>query len=250
MPEFAANLNFLFREYPMQERIARAVDAGFGAVEILNPYDQPARELAASLRKTGAKLALINCPPPNYTGGAAGFAAQVDHRDRFKRDFRRTLRYAQLLQPRHIHIMAGAAEGAEARACFIENLRWAADLAPDQSLTIEPINPKDMPGYFLNDFAQAQGILAEVDRANLALQFDVYHAHMITADAPEAWAKHGAGAVHIQIGGIPDRHEPVSGFDFPAFFETLDQANYAGFVSAEYHPRTTTEDGLGWLPRA
>ena len=248
MPRFAANLNFLFREYPAEARIAQAAAAGFAAVEILDPYGQPALEIARSLKETGISLVLINCPPPNYTGGPAGFAAQPAQQERFKRDFKRTLRYADLLRPDHIHIMAGAASGEEARACFIQNLKWAADIAPRQSLTIEPINQGDMPGYFLDDFALARDILGAVNRPNLHLQFDVYHAHKITGNAQKAWDEFGAAAAHIQIGGLPDRHEPTSGFDFRAFFETLDQSGYSGHISAEYHPRTTTENGLNWLP--
>ena len=199
--------------------------------------------------RNGLSLELINCPPPNYTGGDRGFAAVPGLEDRFMRDFRRTLRYAEMLRARIVHIMAGAASGEEARATFVKNLKWACTFAPNQQLTIEPINDIDMPGYFLNDFDLAADILDEVNAPNLALQFDTYHAFKIHGDVMACWNKHKDRVKHIQIGGLPDRHEPVTSkhLDYPAFFEMLDETGYTGAVSAEYNPAKRTEQGLGWL---
>ena len=144
--------------------------------------------------------------------------------------------------------MAGVADGPEAEATFTENLRWAAARAPGQSLTIEPINRHDMPGYFLADYTTAARVLDAVAAPNLALQFDAYHAHRITGDVPGTWAAHGHRAVHVQVAGFPGRHEPKGGeIDYPAFFARLDAEGYAGWVSAEYAPAAATADGLGWL---
>ncbi len=249
MPKFAANLTMLFAEFPELDRYEAAAEAGFEAVEILFPYETPAPETQRALLRNGLSLELINCPPPNYTGGDRGFAAVPGLEDRFQRDFRRTLRYADMLRARIVHIMAGAASGDEARATFVENLKWACAFAPKQQLTIEPINDVDMPGYFLNNFDLAAEILDEVNAPNLALQFDTYHAHKIHGDVLECWDKHKDRVRHIQIGGLPDRNEPVKSkhFDYPAFFEMLDESGYTGAVSAEYNPAKRTEQGLGWL---
>ncbi|PRX37120.1 hydroxypyruvate isomerase [Meinhardsimonia xiamenensis] len=248
MPRFAANISFLFSELDLPERIDAAAEAGFEAVEILFPYDTPVPALRRRLEATGLPLALINAPPPNYTGGTPGFAALPGGEERFRHDFARVLRYAGALGPRHIHIMAGAAEGPEARAAFLRNLAWAAAEAPAQSLTIEPINPVDMPGYFLADFDLAAEIITEVGAPNLGLQFDAYHAHRITGDVLGTWERHRALVRHVQIADHPGRHEPGSGeIDFPAFFARLDADGYEGFVSAEYHPAGSTAEGLGWL---
>jgi hydroxypyruvate isomerase len=196
-------------------------------------------------------LIVINAPPPNYTGGERGFAAVPGLEARFRRDFTRVLRYAQVLKPRHLHLMAGACDAPGARATFVENLRWACQQAPGQSLLIEPINQGDMPGYFLADYDLAEAVIAEVGAPNLGLQFDAYHAQIITGDAQAAWARFGAGARHVQIAQTPQRSEPDAGeIDYPAFFAALDAAGYDGFVGAEYIPAGTTEAGLGWLPRA
>lgn len=249
MPKFAANLTMLFTELPELDRFDAAAEAGFKAVEVLFPYDMKATDVLSALVRNRLSLELINCPPPNYTGGARGFAAVPESRDRFRHDFKRTLRHAQALGARLVHIMAGPAKGSEARQTFVDNLRWASEIAPNQKLTIEPINDIDMPGYFLNDFDLAADILDAVAAPNLALQFDTYHAFRIHGDVGACWKKHGHRVAHIQIGGLPDRHEPVDGpFDYPAFFKMLDDTGYKGAVSAEYVPTgPTTESGLGWL---
>ena len=248
MPRFAANLTLLFTELPYLDRFEAAAEAGFTAVEVLFPYDDAAQEIQRRLTANGLHMVLINTPPPNWTGGPRGFAAVPDGQDRFRYDFKRALRFAQAFGATHLHIMAGAADGHAARAAFVENLKWASAQAPKQSLTIEPINRDDMPGYFLSDYDLAADILAEVAAPNLGLQFDAYHAHKITGDMPATWKKVKHLTRHIQVGGLPDRHEPVAGvIDYPAWFRQLDDEGYDGWVSGEYHPAGRTEDGLSWI---
>lgn len=248
MPKFAANLTMLFTELPFMERFAAAREAGFDAVEVLFPYEFSAQEMRHQLVMNDLTFVLMNVPPPNWTGGDRGFAAVPGAEERFRRDFERSLRFADVLKPHHVHIMSGKATGAVARATYIENLKWAAGRAPKRSLTIEPINPIDMPGYFLNDFDLAAEVLDAVGAPNLHLQFDMYHAQMLTGDGAAVWRKHGHRAVHIQVAGTPGRHEPVAGdIDYPAFFAALDAQGYKGFVSGEYTPALTTEEGLGWI---
>ncbi|MBT8412592.1 MAG: TIM barrel protein [Octadecabacter sp.] len=250
MPKFCANLSMLFTELPLAERPAAAARAGFGAVEVLFPYDENAADLGTAIARAGVPLALINCPPPNYADpeGPRGFAAVPAEQARFQQAFRRTLRYAGALGAEFVHIMAGVAEGPEARTVFIENLHWAAAEAGKQKLTIEPINTHNMPGYFLCDFDLAMSILAEVEAPNLSLQFDAYHAARMGLDVMATWDAVKARVAHVQVGGVPDRHEPQGGdFDYPVFFETLDKQKYKGWVSGEYRPAGRTEDGLAWI---
>lgn len=248
MPRFCANLTWLFPELDFMERFGAAKDAGFDGVEVLSPYDVPVQEMVNQLGKHGLEMVLINCPPPNYTGGAQGFAAVPGSEARFRQDFRRTIRYAKALQTRIVHVMAGVATGPEARVLFIENLRWAAAEAPDQMLTIEPLNPKDMPGYFLNDYGQACEILREIDAPNLRLQFDAYHVGQIHGDVPGQWAQCRDLVAHVQVAQLPHRTEPDEGIiNYPVFFDRLDDEGYDGWVSGEYAPKGTTLGGLGWI---
>ena len=246
MAKFCANLSLLFTELPFLERFGAAKAAGFDAVEVLFPYDVAVPDMLGELARLGLPLALINCPPPNYTGGERGFAALLG--SRFQQDFKRSLRYAKALGAQHLHIMAGVAEGAEARACFVENLRWAAGFAPEQSLTIEPINRDDMAGYFLCDFDEALAIIEEVGAPNLRLQFDAFHAQKITGDVLGTWGRVAELVVHVQVGQTPHRTAPDQGdIDYGAFFKRLKVDGYKGWISGEYTPADRTELSLDWI---
>lgn len=228
------------------ERFAAAKDAGFAAVEMLSPYELNVQDVVSELAIQGLQMALINAPPPNYTGGAPGWAAVRG--SRFQTDFKRAHRYSKTIGATHLHVMAGDAEGADARACFVENLRWAASEAPKQSITIEPLNPFDKPGYFLNDYLQGHAIVQEVAMPNVRLQFDAYHVERIHGDVPGVWSQVRDAVAHVQIAQAPDRTEPTDGpIDFAGFFDLLRADGYKGWIAAEYGPKLTTKAGLGWI---
>lgn len=243
-----ANLSLLFPEAGgLLERIDAAGKAGFSAVEVQFPYDDPANEILSRMAKYDMQLITMNCPPPNYTGGERGWAAVPALQDRFRRDFARALRFAKALGVTRMHIMSGSAEGAEARQTYVGNLRWAAEQAPHMSLLIEPINQTSMPGYFLSDYDEAVRILDELAAPNLSLLFDSFHAAMIEGDIVKVWDRIGQRVTHVQVGGAPHRHEPEN---HDAFFDRLRADGYGGYVSGEYNPRGLTTDGLSWVKAA
>lgn len=244
----AANLSLLWSELPYLDRFDAAAEAGFGAVEVLFPYDMPAKETQRALLRNGLSLALINAPPPNYTGGPPGFAALPGGEARFAHDMRRVWRYVEALRPRMVHVMAGEGEGRAAAKAFVANLRHAAaEVPPGVTLMIEPLCPQAKPGYFLNDYAQAAELLAAVDAPNVALQFDSFHAQMIHGDAVAVFEEYRPLIRHVQLGDAPERGAPGSGdVDFDGLFAAL-RAGYDGFVSGEYIPGAPTERSLGWV---
>lgn len=245
----AANLSLLWPELPYLDRFDAAAAAGFSAVEILFPYDVAVKDTQRALLRNGLELVLINAPPPNYTGGLRGFAAVPGLEDRFAHDMARVFRYTEALGVGMVHVMAGEAEGVQAKATFVENLKWAAGAAPvGLRLMIEPLNPTAMPGYFLNNYDIARDVLAAVDAPNVALQYDSYHAQTIHGDAVSVYDKFADLVRHIQIGDTPDRGAPGTGdVNFAALFSRIKASDYAGWISGEYHPKGPTEDTLDWM---
>lgn len=243
-----ANLNWLFNEAPMLERFGIARSSGFDAVEILFPYDLPAADVVDRLSVNHLAFALMNGPPPNYTGRSKGFAAIAGGEAAFEQDFKRAARAAKALGAEHLHLMAGVAEGPEAQVVYIRNLRWACEVAPDQSIVIEPINGADMPGYFLNSFEGAMEVIEAVDAPNLGLLFDTHHAHQITGDVLEPWGVCKSRVAHVQVADTPDRKPPGCGdIDWPALFAMMRSDGYSGWVCGEYTPAKDTRASLDWL---
>lgn len=248
MSKFSASLGWLFKELPFLERFEMAKANGFDGVEIPAPYDVAVQEIQMRLAMNDLRLVTMSAPPPNYTGGAPGYPSDPANVARFRHDFRRALRFSAALRPDYLLVMAGLGSGEEARACFIDNLRWAAKEAGRQKLLIEPANSADVPGHFLDNYALACAVIEEVGAPNLRLQFDTYHAHRITGDVCATWDAVGAFVGHVQVAGIPDRHEPHLGdLDVEGFLAHIARSGYQGWISAEYEPRGATADGLSWM---
>ena len=246
MPRFAANLTLLFTEVASLSRPTLAAQAGFDGAEVLFPYDHPAAEWEKAL--AGLPLALINTPPGDWAAGDRGFAAVPGQEARFRDGFLRAADYAARLGANRLHVMAGAAKGPVAAQTYTDNLAWALEAAPDQHLTIEPLNIDDMPGYFLNDFNQAARVLADLSNHRIGVQFDLWHAARIHGDPVAVWERHRSRVNHIQIAGFPARAEPGGGgFDLTALCRDLDTSGYDGWVAAEYIPARATVHGLAWL---
>lgn len=245
----AANLSHLWPERPYLDRFDAAAKAGFTGVEVLFPYDTPAKETQRALLRGGLEMVLINAPPPNYTGGERGFAATVGGEARFSHDMRRAYRYAQAMRVRMIHVMSGEGAGEAAKATMIANLKAATQTAPEGlTLMIEPLCPQAQPGYFMNDYALAVEVITAVDAPNLKLQFDSYHAQMIHGDAAKVFNTYRDLIGHVQIGDMPDRGAPGTGdVDFSALFTALRAAGYKDWISGAYTPDGDTDETLNWM---
>lgn len=257
MPKFAANLSFLFADRPFSERFAAAAAAGFRGVEYLFPYDWPAHDVADWLREADVEQVLFNLPPGDWVAGERGLACLPHRQGEFAESVEQALDYAMILDCERVHCMAGLRpaghDEAELEATYVANLRHAADrfATIGATVTIEPINSRiDMPGYWLDSVDKGFRLLEAVDRDNVQLQLDLYHAQIIQGDLARTLEANIGRIGHVQIADNPGRHEPGSGeINYPFLFGLLDRLGYAGWVGCEYRPLTTTEAGLGWLPR-
>ncbi|WP_041656792.1 2-oxo-tetronate isomerase [Azoarcus sp. KH32C] len=254
MPKFAANLTMMFNEVPFPERFAAAARAGFEAVEFLFPYEHRPAEVARWLKENGLFNALFNMPPGDWNAGERGLASLPGREEKFRAGVATALEYARALGTPGLHAMAGLvpdrADRAAHRAVYVENLRYAAKVLAPHGITllIEPINPRDMPGYFLTTQAEAHAIREEVGEPNLKVQMDLYHVQIVEGDIATKLRKYVEQVGHIQIAGVPSRNEPDDGeVNYRYLFRLLDELGYMGWVGCEYRPRGRTEDGLGWL---
>jgi hydroxypyruvate isomerase len=251
MPRFAANLGYLFTDRPLLERIDAAAACGFKAIELQFPYDVPASAVKAAIAKNKLTILGINTPP-GERDGEFGLAAVPGREKDFQVLFGRALDYAAAIGGSAVHCLAGKVAPEQrpaAERVFIDNLKWAADLAAAKkiALLIEPINARDRPNYFLNRVEHAADVIAKVGKPNLAIQFDFYHAQIVGGDLLYRLEKHLAVIGHLQCAAVPSRHEPDEGeVNYRYIFEAVDRLGYTGWIGAEYRPRLRTEEGLGW----
>jgi hydroxypyruvate isomerase len=268
MPRFAANLTMLYNEHAFLDRFAAAAQDGFQAVEYLFPYAFAAQELAQRLADHGLQQVLFNAPPGDWDAGERGLACLPGREAEFRGGFARALDYAQALDCPRIHVMAGlvprGANRAALQATYEANLAWAAELAAGagREVLIEPINARDLPGFFLNRQDEAHRVVQTIGAANLKVQMDLYHCQIVEGDVATKIRHYlPTGRVgHFQIAGVPERHEPDIGeLHHPYLFALIDEVatacGWQGWVGCEYRPARgaqpgATSAGLGWLRTA
>jgi hydroxypyruvate isomerase len=256
MPRFCANLGFLFAELPFLERFDAAARAGFTAVEYAVPYDWPAAELRTRLRDAGLTQVLINSPVGDRAAGERGMACLPGRAAAFRDSVLQALDYATALDCRLIHLMAGAPPQGVARdtalALYAANLAWAAEkaLAAGVRLVIEPLNPRDAPGYLLATQEQGAAIVAAIGHDRLGLQFDIYHCQTAQGDVSRRLEALMPVIGHMQLADVPGRHEPGTGeIGWEFLFRRIDELGYAGWIGCEYNPAGDTVAGLAWRQR-
>jgi 2-dehydrotetronate isomerase len=259
MPRFAANLTMMYGEHPFPDRFAAAAKDGFKAVEYLFPYEYPAKDLAKWLCEHGLTQMLLNAPPGNWAAGERGLASLPGKEAEFRAGIQTALEYAQTLGCPRVHVMAGVepagADCAAMRGTFKANLAWAAELAAPAGvqLLIEPINTRDMPGYFLNRQDVAHALVDEIGSPVVKVQMDLYHCQIVEGDVSMKLRKYLSGAGrknvgHIQIASVPERNEPDRGeLNYDYLFDLIDELGYDGWIGCEYRPRAGTSEGLAWL---
>jgi len=252
--QFAANLSFLYPDQPFLERIGAAARDGFKGVEFVSPFDFPAAQIRQRLDDHGMRQVLFNAAVGDWAGGERGLGSLPGRQADFRTAMARALDDAGVLGNRLLHVMAGfvppGAERARHAAIFQENLAWATQQAAAQGVTLllEPINQRDMPGYFLSYQHDALALRDAVGAPNLAVQFDCYHCQIMEGDIVSRLHAMHEHIGHIQIASVPGRNEPDGEeLNYPFVFGALEEMGYAGWVGCEYKPRGDTSVGLAWL---
>ncbi|MCQ1059275.1 hydroxypyruvate isomerase family protein [Photobacterium sp. ZSDE20] len=254
MAKFAANLTMLFTEVPFLERFEHAHRAGFKAVEYLFPYAYDAEVLASELKKYSFEQALFNMPPGDWDAGERGFAAIPGREDEFRASVDTALNYALTLSCKKVHAMSGIVDSnfsyQQHVDTFISNIRFAADVFAQHGieLMIEPLNDRDMPSYFISHQRDAVELIKQVDRPNVKLQLDLYHAQIMDGDLSVLIRDLADYTGHVQIASVPNRHEPTEGeLNYSHLFNVLDESGYTGWIGCEYNPKNGTKAGLQWV---
>ncbi|HVJ22427.1 MAG TPA: 2-oxo-tetronate isomerase [Burkholderiales bacterium] len=250
MPRLAANVSTLFPELGFLERFAAAAAAGFRAVEYQFPYQWKAEEIAERVRAAGLQVVLHNLPAGDFARGERGIAALPGREREFRDGVERAIDYAEAVNCPRLNCLAGLAPvDREHFAVLVDNVRFAARKlgAAGLSLTLEAINTRTVPGFFLSRSAQAIDVLNAAGEGNAFLQYDFFHMQIMEGDLAQTVERLLPRIGHIQLADVPGRHEPGSGeINFDFLLRHLDTLGYSGWVGCEYNPQGDTLEGLKW----
>jgi len=247
---FSANLGFLWTDLPLTEAIVAAADAGFDAVECHFPYQTPPQDTNAALKKTGLAMLGLNTIKGDESKGDNGLCAIPERVTEARAAIDQAIAYAHAINTPSVHVMAGIANGQSATDTYISNLRYACSQAKQHGINIliEPLNPYDAPGYYLNSTTHAEEIISTVASDNLKIMFDCYHVQIIEGDVCRRMEQLLPIIGHIQIASVPARAEPDSGeLDYKYVLQTMQKLGISYPIGAEYKPTGKTGDTLAWM---
>ena len=252
-------LEFSVQRSAIPRSVRRGGARGFRAVEFAFAYDVPPPEIAARLTEHALECVLINAPAGDLDAGERGIASLPAREGEFAASIAEALRYARALGCPRIHVLSGIVPpGADCeqrairRSLLVRNLRAACAEASrhDVTLLVEALNPRDTPNYLFSTQAEAHAIRDDVGAANLKVQMDFYHTQVVEGDIAsklEHWLPHIG---HIQIAGVPGRHQPDIGeINYVWLLRHVDELGYGGWVGCEYRPLRDTVSGLAWRER-
>jgi hydroxypyruvate isomerase len=240
MPRFNANLSMMFNEVDFLDRFAAAAKAGFKGVEFLFPYAYDKNQLAELVRKTELQVIAFNMAPGDWNAGDRGVACDPARSGEFQEHVGQAIDYA----------LALGVNEEQMRAAYIANLQFAGKELAKHGLTllIEAINPRDMPGFYLNCSRQAYDIMQYAAVPNLRFQYDIYHMQIVEGDLAPNIEKNLEKIGHMQLADTPGRHEPGTGeINYAFLFRHIDKIGYRGWIGCEYRPAGGTEAGLEWI---
>ncbi|MEL7115930.1 MAG: TIM barrel protein [Pseudomonadota bacterium] len=242
--KFSANLGFLWNDRPLPDAIRAAKAARFDAVECHWPYEVASADVRAALTETG--LPMLGLNTRRGAPGENGLAALLGREDEARAAIDEAIAYADAVDARAVHVMAGFASGDAAQATFLENLRYATSRT-DRTILIEPLNRHDAPGYFLSTTDHAREIIETLNVPTLKLMFDCYHVGRTEGDVITRLNDLRAMIGHIQFASVPDRGAPDHGeLHYPTVFAAISEV-WSEPIGAEYKPVGPTDESLGWL---
>ena len=254
MPKFAVNLSMLYTEVDFLDRFEAAAQAGFKGVEYLFPYDFNRDELVERLQRNKLTQVLHNLPAGDWAAGERGIAVLPDRIGEFQDGVGKAIEYASHLGCKQVNCLAGIAppgvDPDQVRQTFVDNLRFAVEKLKQAGikLLVEPINTRDIPGFYLNTTRQALEIIEQVGSDNLFDQYDIYHMQIMEGDLAPTIEANLNKIAHLQLADNPGRHEPGSGeINYLFLFDFIDRLGYDGWIGCEYKPAAGTDAGLGWL---
>jgi hydroxypyruvate isomerase len=242
----------MFNEVDFLDRFEAAARAGFTGVEYLFPYAYETGLLVDRLGAYELTQVLYNLPAGDFAAGERGIACHPDRVGEFQDGVGRAIEYAGALGCKRLNCLAGllASDTDRAHLTFVDNLKFAAEklAAAGIRLLIEPLNTRDVPGFFLCHSEQALAIMSEVGSDNLFLQYDIYHMQIMEGDLARTIERNLGRIGHLQLADNPGRHEPGTGeIHYPFLFQFIDRLGYDGWIGCEYRPLSSTVTGLGWV---
>jgi hydroxypyruvate isomerase len=241
----SACIEMIYRELPIEERIARVAAMGLPAFEFWSWTNKDLPAIAKA--KAEHHLAVSS-----FAYGSPGAIVDPQNHQAFLQHFDGVLAAAETLDCRTVIVTVGQQLPAVAReaqhAAIVDALRDLAPRAQQHGITIvvEPLNVLiNHKGYYLSTSEESFQIIDEVGSPAITVLFDVYHQQITEGNLINNITAYFKKIGHFHIADNPGRNEPGTGeINYGNVLKAIDGLGYAGYIGLEYRPKGDADAAL------
>jgi hydroxypyruvate isomerase len=238
---FAVNIEMWWKKLPFLERMRKAAEFGYPAVEFWPLQGKKLDEVAQLSDELKLEISQFT---------AWGFEPGMNNpknEDAFIKTIEEACDAAHQLKCRKMTVVAGNNQKGmsqdEMLAQVTKALKRAAPIVEREKVMIilEPMNGRvNHPGHCLYGSTDALRICRAVDSPYVKINWDLYHMQISEGDLC-GHLKEGLDQIgYLQLADHPGRHEPGTGeIYYPRVLRQAYELGYRDYVGLELNPKTT-----------
>lgn len=238
----ACNMEAWWTDLPFMQRFKQAAAHGFSAIEFWNPAAD-----GRNMSDVAALCGELNLRIVQFTGWGGPSLADARNHDEFAESIRHAVELARQLDAPMFTVVGHQQLDGIDQVESVSNLtRALGRVVPilegaEKMLILEPFNPVDHQGHFLNGSADALAICRSIDSPFVKINWDLYHMQLSEGNLV-ANMRNGLDQIgYVQVADVPGRHQPGTGeLNYEYIFKALDEMGYKGPIGLECWPG---EDG-------
>jgi hydroxypyruvate isomerase len=247
-------IEMIYTEYPFLERIEKAGEAGFDAIEFWNWDDKDLPAIKAAVEEAGIGIA-------SFQSNLGGTLIHPEQREGFVASIGQSLEKArevgspglflltdELAEDRSVRFQYPELTAEEKYESVLEGLKLIAPLAEEAGVTLvlEPLNSQvDHVGYFLDHAATGFELVRAVGSPCIKVLYDIYHMQIMEGNVIQTLTGNLDVIGHVHVADVPGRHEPGTGeLNYANIFKALKEAGYDGYVGFELDPTVPSEEAM------
>ena len=236
---FACNMESWWTNLTFMDRFRAAANAGFSAVEFWDYQDQK-RDVNQI-----AKLCIdLNLSIIQFTAWQGPSLALTDNHKKFKEAIIRAVDTAITLGAPMFTVVGHQTTDKYSQKKSVKNYMDALASVrgileeSGKTMIIEPFNPVDHEGHFLNGSKDAVSICRTINSPNIKINWDLYHMQLTEGNLIDE-LKSGFDQVgYIQIADVPGRNQPGTGeLNYNFIFKEIKKLKYDGPIGLECWPK-------------
>jgi hydroxypyruvate isomerase len=261
---YSACIEWLFEEVPFKDRIKKAKEFGFDAVEFWGWGESPffpekdIKELKSQCKKNDMVVSF-------FLGNWVNSMIDPREKEGCLEEIKKSIKIAAELDCHSLAVLPSILNADftcktppedlsekeiqdNLESVCLEACQQAEKY--DVNITIEPLNTKiDHMGYYLESSRSGFELVKRVRKkgyGNIGILFDIYHMQIMEGNIINTIEENIDLIEHVHVADLPGRNEPGTGeINFYNILKRIKESEYKKYIGFEYMPTVSTEQSLG-----